>query len=96
MAKSRSKSKSAAKPKPKSKAKVVKQPRSKAKPESRSLEAFFITFEVAILKGDGTYATDSIELTNAENHSHEEVATAYREEHPELDPKVVVAVIGHQ
>jgi hypothetical protein len=96
MAKPKSKPKSVTKPK--SKARSAAKPKSKAKsnPEPRSSQEFLITFEVAILKADGTYTTDSIDLTNAQNHSHEEVATAYRDEHPELDPEVVLAVIAHQ
>jgi hypothetical protein len=106
MAKPKSKAKSVAKPrsksksvtKPKSKARSAAKPKFRAKPktEPRSSEEFLITFEVAILRADGTYTTDSIDLTNAQNHSHEEVATAYREEHPELDTGVVLAVIAHQ
>jgi hypothetical protein len=90
MAKARSKSK----PKPQSK--PVAKPKAKSKTASGSSEQFLITFEVAILKADGTYTTDSIDLVDAQVYSHEEVATAYHEEHPQLDPAVVLAVIAHE
>jgi hypothetical protein len=93
-AKSKPRSKSVAKPR--SKARSVAKPKLKSKPKPGSPDVFSITFEVAILRADGTYTADSIDLTNAQNHSHEEVATAYREEHPELDAGDVVAVIAHQ
>jgi hypothetical protein len=93
--KPKSKARSAANP-AKSKAKSVTTSKSKSATEPGSLEQFLITFEVAILKADGTYTTDSIDLTDAQNHSHEEVATAYHEEHPEIDPEVVLAVIAHE
>jgi hypothetical protein len=88
MGTARSKSKSVAKPRSKSEA--------KSKPEPGSSKEFLITFEVAILNTDGTYTTDSVDLVNALAYSHEEVATAYREEHPELDAEVVLAVIAHR
>jgi hypothetical protein len=96
MAKPKSKAKSVTKPKSKARSAAKPKSRAKSMPEPGSSEEFLITFEVAILRADGTYTTDSIDLTNAQNHSHEEVATAYREEHLELDAEAVLAVIAHQ
>jgi hypothetical protein len=89
MAKPKSKAKSVAKSRSKAKPKPHSKSASKSRPE-RPFDGFTITFEVAILKPDGTYTTDSIDLVNAQVYSHEEVATAYREEHPELDAEVVL------
>lgn len=98
-AKPRSKPKSAARPKSEArsiaKSKSKPKPKAKSNPEPGSSKEFLITFDVAILKTDGTYTTDSIDLTDTQHYSHEEVATVYREEHPELDPEVFLAVIAH-